>query len=101
MFPTGKQYHRYVRDYATSRNFNIHLGVEVISAYPEGHGWRVPSARSERYGSISMVSSDKFRLQGALMRQYSHTFPAKINSLVKLSMPAIILAQSLILASGL
>ncbi len=41
LFPTGKQYHRYLVDYVRDHGFNIHLGVAVHSVEPEGDGWRV------------------------------------------------------------
>jgi cation diffusion facilitator CzcD-associated flavoprotein CzcO len=41
VFPTGRQYHAYLVEYARRGGFNIQLGVEVIHAAPEGDGWRV------------------------------------------------------------
>ena len=40
-FPTGRQYHRYVENYARKHSLNIKLGVEVQCVTPEDSGWRV------------------------------------------------------------
>lgn len=41
IFPTGRQYHRYVVHFAQSHRLNIHLNVEVLSIHPENDGWLV------------------------------------------------------------
>lgn len=41
LFPTGKQYHRYLTEYVKEHNFNIKLGVTIASIMPENNGWRV------------------------------------------------------------
>ncbi|MEM9953359.1 MAG: NAD(P)/FAD-dependent oxidoreductase [Chloroflexota bacterium] len=44
IFPTGKQYHRYLLDFVNDHNFNIQLGVEVYRVSPEGNLWRVETS---------------------------------------------------------
>lgn len=41
IFPTGREYHRYLADYAKREGLNIELGVQVERICPEGDGWRV------------------------------------------------------------
>lgn len=43
IFPTGKQYHHYLTQYAQDHRFNLQLGVEVKHIQPENDGWRVES----------------------------------------------------------
>lgn len=45
IFPTGRQYHRYLLDYANRHRFNIQLGVTVQRVAPEGELWRVESSQ--------------------------------------------------------
>lgn len=41
IFPTGRQYHRYLVDFVNEHDLNIRLGVSVERVIPEGNGWRV------------------------------------------------------------
>lgn len=44
IFPSAKQYHRYVAEYAQERDYNIRFGVKVVSvkpADPASQGWLV------------------------------------------------------------
>ncbi len=41
LFPTGKQYHVYLREYVKDHDFNIQLGVSVTRVSQDGEGWRV------------------------------------------------------------
>lgn len=53
LFPTGKQYHRYLEEYVQEHGFNIHLGVTIYSIQPEDGGWRVESSeRSAWYPAV-------------------------------------------------
>lgn len=47
IFPTGKQYHRYVVKFAQSHHLNIHLNVEVLSIRPENNGWLVRTCQDD------------------------------------------------------
>ena len=49
IFPTGKDYHAYLTDYARRHAFNIHLGVTVHRACPEGDGWRVVTSEGSAW----------------------------------------------------
>src|SRR5688500_11073336 len=44
MFPSGKQYHRYLVDYCQENNLNIHLGVTVYRVVPDQNGWCVETS---------------------------------------------------------
>lgn len=53
IFPTGKQYHRYLVEYVREHGFNIHLNVEVYDVRPEGDLWRVDTSEgSECYKAV-------------------------------------------------
>lgn len=41
IFPTGKQYHRYIERYVQAHKFPIEYGVSVERVAQEGDGWRV------------------------------------------------------------
>ncbi len=41
IFPTGKQYHRYLHSYARRHGFRIRLGVMVRRVEPDRGGWKV------------------------------------------------------------
>jgi hypothetical protein len=41
IFPTGRQYHRYIQRYVQAHNFPIELGVTVERVTQDGDGWRV------------------------------------------------------------
>lgn len=41
LFPTAKQYHRYLADFVREHELNIELGVNVEYAYPHELGWSV------------------------------------------------------------
>ena len=60
IFPTGKQYHRYVEEYAQERAYNIHLGVTVHSIEPEGNGWRVETDQGTEWYPAVISATGRF-----------------------------------------
>ncbi|MFW5748079.1 MAG: flavin-containing monooxygenase [Chloroflexota bacterium] len=60
LFPTGKQYHRYLEDYVREHNFNIHLGVTVHEIKPEDGGWRVESSEGSTWYSCVISATGRF-----------------------------------------
>lgn len=44
LFPTGKQYYKYLMDFVNEHDFNIHLGISVNRVSREGDFWRVESS---------------------------------------------------------
>ena len=60
LFPSGKQYHRYLVKYAEDYNLNIHLGVRVDRVYPEGDGWRVESSEGSAWYPAVISATGRF-----------------------------------------
>lgn len=53
IFPSGRQYHDYLLEFAKQHHFNIHLGVEVYRVAPEGDLWRVETSEGvENYRAV-------------------------------------------------
>lgn len=49
LFATGKQYHRYLRQFVADHNFNIELGVEVRRVVPDAGLWRVETDQTVQH----------------------------------------------------
>ncbi|MCU0497508.1 MAG: NAD(P)/FAD-dependent oxidoreductase [Anaerolineae bacterium] len=60
IFPTGKQYHRYLVQYAQDHHFNLQLGVEVQRIQPENGGWRVESTLGSTWHPAVISASGRF-----------------------------------------
>ncbi|RMG81079.1 MAG: NAD(P)/FAD-dependent oxidoreductase [Chloroflexi bacterium] len=60
LFPSGKQYHQYLLDFAREYHFNIHLGVEVYRVAPEGEGWRVESSEGTAWYPCVISATGRF-----------------------------------------
>ena len=60
LFPTGKQYHAYLVDYVSKRNFNIHLGVEVHHVRQDGEGWSVETSEGNTWYPTVISASGRF-----------------------------------------
>lgn len=60
LFPTGKQYHRYLVKYAQAHGFNIHLGVTVRHACQEGDGWRVFTSEGSDWYRAVIAATGRF-----------------------------------------
>lgn len=60
MFPTGKQYHRYLVRYVQEHGFNIQLGVKVYNIFPEGSGWRVESSAGSAWYPAVISATGRF-----------------------------------------
>lgn len=60
LFPTGKQYHRYLLEYVRQHDFNIDLGVTVHRVYPEGRGWRVESSEGSEWYPAVISATGRF-----------------------------------------
>ncbi|MDX1993418.1 MAG: NAD(P)/FAD-dependent oxidoreductase [bacterium] len=60
IFPTGRQYHRYLVRYARRNRFNIHLGVTVHHIQPEGDGWRVESSEGSAWYRAVISATGRF-----------------------------------------
>jgi len=60
LFPSGKQYHRYLVNYARDYTLNIHLGVSVDRVYPEGDGWRVESSEGSEWYPAVISATGRF-----------------------------------------
>jgi cation diffusion facilitator CzcD-associated flavoprotein CzcO len=59
-FPTGRQYHSYVEDYAREQGLNIKLGVEVRCVTPEGGGWRVDTDQGSSWHRAVVLATGRF-----------------------------------------
>lgn len=60
LFPTGRQYHDYLLDFARKHHFNIHLGVEVYRVAPEGDLWRVETSEGAAYYPAVISATGRF-----------------------------------------
>lgn len=87
IFPTGKDYHAYLTDYARRHAFNIHLGVTVHRACPEGDGWRVVTSEGSAWYPAVISATGRFcrpclptfpgqdRFQGTLLHAHDYLGP--------------------------
>ncbi len=60
IFPTGRQYHRYLECFAHDHRLNICLGVTVYRACPEGDGWRVETSSGSSWHPALIVATGRF-----------------------------------------
>ncbi len=60
IFPTGKEYHSYLVEYAKRENLNIELGVEVKRICPEGDGWRVITNHGSAWYAAVISATGRF-----------------------------------------
>ncbi len=60
VYPLGKDFYRYVTDYARRHPFNVELGVEVKRVAPEGDGWRVETAKGVSQHNSVIIASGRF-----------------------------------------
>ncbi len=60
LFPTGKQYHRYLVRFARDHDLNIELGVAVRRAEPEDGGWRVETDRGAAWYPVVISATGRF-----------------------------------------
>jgi cation diffusion facilitator CzcD-associated flavoprotein CzcO len=59
-FPTGRQYHSYVENYAREHQLNIKLGVEVRCVTPEDGGWRVDTDQDSSWHRVVVLATGRF-----------------------------------------
>lgn len=60
IFPTGKQYHSHLVEFARRHPLNITLGVEVHRVAPENGGWRVESSEGSEWYPVVISASGRF-----------------------------------------
>ncbi|PJF22315.1 MAG: hypothetical protein CUN56_06605 [Phototrophicales bacterium] len=60
LFPTAKQYHRYLVDYVKEHRFNIELGVTVQRVAPENDGWRVETDQWSAWYPYVILATGRF-----------------------------------------
>jgi putative flavoprotein involved in K+ transport len=60
MFITARQYHRYLVEFVEEHRLNIHLGVEVYKAVPEGEGWRVITSEGAEWYPAVIAATGRF-----------------------------------------
>lgn len=60
VFPTGKQYHNYLVEFAEEHDFNIRLGVDVYSVTPEKHGYRVETSEGTAWYANVIIATGRF-----------------------------------------
>lgn len=60
MFPTGKQYHRYLEQYVEEHQFNIHLGISVYDLRIENDGWRVETSEGNWWYPCVISATGRF-----------------------------------------
>jgi cation diffusion facilitator CzcD-associated flavoprotein CzcO len=69
IFPTGRQYHQYLADYAKREGLSIELGVEVERICPEDDGWRVMTNRGSAWYPAVISATGRFN------QPYAPEFP--------------------------
>jgi cation diffusion facilitator CzcD-associated flavoprotein CzcO len=69
IFPTGREYHQYLTDYAKREGLNIELGVEVERICQEDGGWRVITNRGSHWYPAVISASGRFN------QPYAPEFP--------------------------
>jgi cation diffusion facilitator CzcD-associated flavoprotein CzcO len=60
IFPTGREYHQYLVDYAKREGLNIELGVEVERLCPEDGGWRVVTNKGSDWYAAVISATGRF-----------------------------------------
>lgn len=60
LFPTAKQYHRYLVDYVHEHRLNIQLGVTVYRIYPERGGWQVETSDGSAWYPAVISATGRF-----------------------------------------
>lgn len=60
IFPTGRQYHRYLECFVHAHRLNIRLSVTVYRACPEGDGWRVYTSAGPSWHPALIVATGRF-----------------------------------------
>jgi cation diffusion facilitator CzcD-associated flavoprotein CzcO len=60
IFPTAKQYHRYLCNFVADHRLNIQLGVTVQRVFPEGGGWRVESSAGSAWYPVVISATGRF-----------------------------------------
>lgn len=60
VFPTGRQYHAYVEDFARQHGLRVSLGIKVTRVAPESGGWRVESSRGTTWHPVVVLATGRF-----------------------------------------
>lgn len=60
IFPTAKQYHAYLVDYVSKRNFNIQLGVTIHRVSQMNGGWQVESSEGTTWYPTVISATGRF-----------------------------------------
>lgn len=60
MFPSGKQYHRYLVEYCQENQLNIHLGVTVHRITPDQGGWCVETSEGMGWYPVIINATGRF-----------------------------------------
>lgn len=60
VFPTAKQYHRYLVDFVREHQLNIELGVQVDRLTPAGDGYRVETNRGVSHHPNVVLATGRF-----------------------------------------
>jgi putative flavoprotein involved in K+ transport len=69
IFPTGREYHQYLADYAKREGLNIELGVDVEQICQEEDGWRVVTNQGSAWYPAIISASGRFN------QPYTPAFP--------------------------
>jgi hypothetical protein len=87
IFPTGKQYHAYLVEFADRHRLNIHLGVTVKCILPHDDGWRILTDQGEAWYPCVISATGRFnspyippipgldRFKGTLIHAHDYTSP--------------------------
>lgn len=59
-FPSGRQYHAYVEQFAQDQQLNIGFGVEVRCVRPEAGGWRVETNQGTSWHRAVILATGRF-----------------------------------------
>ena len=89
-FPSGRQYHTYVENYAREHQLNIKLGVDVRCVTPEAGGWRVDTDQGSSWHRAVVLATGRFSepytadipglhdFKGLLLHAHEYREPAQL-----------------------
>jgi thioredoxin reductase len=92
-FPTGRQYHRYVENFAREHQLHIRLGVEVRCVTPDAGGWRVETDQGISWYRAVVLATGRFsepytaaipglrEFKGLLLHAHDYRDPAQLTGM--------------------
>lgn len=60
LFPTARQYHRYLEQFVHAHRLNIRLGVSIERVFPAGDGWRAETSAGTSWHPAIISATGRF-----------------------------------------